>query len=57
MEFAKTKLDKINAIQTRDTLSVTDFTRSTYSITCYDSVVVFERRKQCAKQAPVTKPL
>lgn len=57
MEFAKRKLDEINAVHTKDALPVTDFTRSTDSITCYDSVVVFERRKQGARQAPITKPL
>lgn len=46
MEFAKDKMDEINAIHTRGALPINSFTRSTNSITCYDSVVVFERKPQ-----------
>lgn len=45
IEFAKTKFDEINVVRTRDAISITDFTRYTDSITCYDSIVAFERRK------------
>lgn len=57
MEFVKFKMDEINAFHTREVIPVSDFTRSTDSITCYDSVVVFERRKQGFRQAPITKPM
>ncbi len=54
MEFAKDRLDEINAVHTRGAIPVSAFTRTTDSITCYDSVVVFERRPQGARQAPIT---
>lgn len=57
MEFVKHKLDEINAVHTRGALPVSDFTRSTDCIACYDSVVVFERRPQGKRQAPVTEPM
>ena len=55
MEFAKQKLDEINAVHTRGVLPVTSFTRSTDYISFYDSVVAFERRKQGERQAPITQ--
>lgn len=54
MEFVKTKLDDINAVHARGALPVSEFTRTTDSITCYDSVVVFERRRQGVRQAIIT---
>lgn len=54
MEFAKDKLDELNACHTRDALPVSKFTQSTDCIACYDSVVLFERRPQGKRQAPVT---
>jgi len=54
MEFAKDRLDDINAAHTRDALPVTDFTASTNYIAVYDSVVVFEKRPQGRRQAPIT---
>jgi len=57
MEFVKDKLDEINAVHTKRALPVTDFTRSTDFIACYDSVVTFERRQQGARQAPKTGPM
>lgn len=57
IEFAKQKIDEINAVHTRGALHVTDFTRSTDYIACYDSVVAFERRPQGQRQAPITKGL
>lgn len=54
MEFVKEKLDEINAVHTRGELPVSDFTRQTDSIVCYDSIVVFERRPQGKRQAPIT---
>jgi 23S rRNA U2552 (ribose-2'-O)-methylase RlmE/FtsJ len=55
MEFAKQKLDEINAVHTRGALPVTEFTRSTDHIAFYDSVAVFERRRQGQRQAPITQ--
>ena len=57
MEFVKQKLDEINAAHTKKVLPITEFTRSTDFIACYDSVVAFERRKQGFRQAPVTRPM
>jgi len=54
MEFVKDKLDEINAFHTKGALPISEFTRATDSIACYDSVVVFERRRQGARQAPAT---
>lgn len=55
MEFVKQKLDEINATHTKEALPVTEFTRSTDYIACYDSVVAFERRRQGRRQAPITQ--
>jgi cephalosporin hydroxylase len=55
MEFVKQKLDEINAVYTRGALSVTEFTRSTDYIACYDSVIVFERRRQGKRQTVITQ--
>lgn len=55
MEYVKTKLDEINAVHTKGALPISEFTRSTDCIACYDSVVVFERRPQGQRQAPITQ--
>jgi hypothetical protein len=55
MEFAKQKLDEINAVHTRNALPTTEFTSSTDCIACYDSIVAFERRRQGGRQAPITQ--
>lgn len=57
MEFVKHKLDEINAVHARGQLPVSDFTRSTQSISCYDSVVVFERRRQSERKDVITRPM
>ncbi|WP_421387261.1 CmcI family methyltransferase [Agrobacterium tumefaciens] len=57
MEFTKTKLDEINAVHTRGAVETTTFTRSTRSITIYDSICVFEKAPQGKRQAPITEPL
>jgi len=51
IEFAKHKMDEINAEYTKGKLPITKFTRFTDSITCYASIVAFERRKQAMKQS------
>lgn len=55
IEHAKALVDELNAAHARGALAPTGFTRTTDSITFYDSVVVFERRPQSVRQAPVTK--
>jgi hypothetical protein len=57
MEFAKDRLDDINAAHSRNALPVSSFTRTTDAICCYDSMVVFERRPQGARQAPITQAM
>ena len=54
MEFVKDKQDELNAFHTREVLPVSMFTQSTDCIACYDSIVVFERRPQGKRQAPIT---
>ncbi|WP_339628326.1 CmcI family methyltransferase [uncultured Pseudomonas sp.] len=54
MEFTKNKMDELNAVHTRGAVPVSGFTKSTDCITSYDSIVVFERRPQGARQAPIT---
>lgn len=54
MEFAKDKLDELNAFHTRGAIPTSRFTQSTDCIAFYDSVVLFERRPQGNRQAPIT---
>ncbi|PWT79420.1 MAG: hypothetical protein C5B44_06860 [Acidobacteria bacterium] len=54
MEYSKNKIDELNACHTRGALPPTDFTACTDSMTFYDSVVVFEKRPQGFRQAPIT---
>lgn len=57
IEFAKTKIDELNAQHVREDFEVTNITRTTDSITFYDSVVVFERRPQGRRQAVITQSM
>lgn len=57
IEFAKVKIDEINAVHTRGAVPISSFTRITDCISIYDSVVVFEKRPQGTRQAPITEPL
>ncbi|TPM05943.1 glycosyltransferase [Mesorhizobium sp. B2-3-11] len=54
MEFAKGKLDEINAHHSRGALPANAFTNSTDSICVYDSIVVFEKRPQGKRQTLIT---
>jgi hypothetical protein len=54
VEFCKDKIDEIGAATSRGALMPTPFTTSTDSISFYDSVVVFEKRPQSNRQAPIT---
>ncbi|MFY0692177.1 MAG: class I SAM-dependent methyltransferase [Paracoccaceae bacterium] len=56
IEFAKTTIDELNAQHILEDFEVTQITKTTDSITFYDSVVVFERRPQGIRQHLVTKP-
>lgn len=57
MEFVKQKLDELNAVHSKEKLSITQFTRSTDYIACYDSMVVFEKKRQSQRKALITKAL
>ena len=57
IEFAKSKIDELNAVHSRNTVLATNLTKSTDSICFYDSVIVFEKRNQGYRQAPVTRPM
>jgi SAM-dependent methyltransferase len=52
IERCKDLIDDLNADHARGRLAPTAFTRSTLSMHFYDSVVVFERGRHTAKQAP-----
>ena len=54
IEFAKAKIDELNATHVRGDFPVTEFTQSTDSIAFYDSIVVFEKRPQGKRQHVVT---
>lgn len=55
IEFVKDKFDEINAPHSKGAVSMTEFTKSTDYIACYDSMVVFERRRQGARQDLISK--
>ncbi|TXK62284.1 class I SAM-dependent methyltransferase [Alkalisalibacterium limincola] len=57
IEYAKRKIDQLNAVHAPEDLQVDDFSRSTDSIAFYDSIAVFEKRRQGHRQAIITKPL
>ena len=57
MEFVKDRLDDINALHGKGAFPVTEFTRSSQSISVYDSIVAFEKRPQGVRQAPVTEAI
>ena len=57
IEFTKSKLDELNAVHSRTAVPISNFTRSTDAVVCYDSVVVFERRPQAMRQAPITRSM
>jgi hypothetical protein len=46
MEFAKDKIDELNAEHTRGAVPTSEITRHTQSITFYDSIAVFEKKAQ-----------
>ncbi|MBB6468465.1 limonene-1,2-epoxide hydrolase [Aminobacter lissarensis] len=54
IELIKERIDDINAMHARGAIPVSEFTRSTDSMAIYDSVVVFEKRRQGRRQAIMT---
>ncbi len=54
IETCKALVDDLNALHTRGGIAVSEFTRSTQSISFYDSIVVLERRPQGARQTCIT---
>ncbi len=57
IEFAKAKIDEINAPHVRGDFPVTDFTRSADAICFYGSVVVVEKRPQGNRQDFITRAM
>lgn len=57
IELAKDLMDSINAVHTRGALPITDFTRSTFSMSVYDSIIAFERRSQGRRQGIITQSM
>jgi hypothetical protein len=57
MEFVKGKLDELNALYTGGALTPSDFTKSTGCVSCYDSIVVFERKPQGIRTSAITGSL
>ena len=55
IEFAKRKVDELNAPLSRNAVVTTAFTKSTTGISFYDSVVVFEKHPQAIRQAVITQ--
>lgn len=49
IEFAKRKVDEINASYTRGAQDITEFTKVSQSVHFYDSIIVFEKRPQNRK--------
>lgn len=54
IEHAKDLIDALNAVHTREAVPISDFTRSTHSMSCYDSIIAFEKRPQGRRFAPTT---
>jgi cephalosporin hydroxylase len=57
IETAKDLMDELNAAHSRGVLPVSDFTRSTFSMSVYDSIIAFDRRPQGTRHAPITEPM
>ena len=55
IEYAKRKIDELNAVHSRGAIPISSFTRNTDSISFYDSVVVFEKRPQGSRQNLITE--
>tara|TARA_B100000073_G_C23598289_1_gene519303 strand:+ start:186 stop:842 length:657 start_codon:yes stop_codon:yes gene_type:complete len=53
-EISKALVDELNAVHTRNVIPTTEFTKTTQSISFYDSIIVFEKAPQGNRQAPIT---
>ena len=54
IEVAKRLVDHLNAVHTREQIPISSFTKETFSICFYDSIVVFEKSPQANRKAPKT---
>jgi cephalosporin hydroxylase len=54
INIAKTLVDKLNADHSRGAITPDAFTRETFSMCFYDSIVVFEKGQVWRKEAPMT---
>ena len=54
IEVAKRLVDHLNAVHTRKQIPISSFTKETFSICFYDSIIVFEKSPQAARKAPKT---
>lgn len=55
INYAKDLIDELNADHSRGAISPTPFTRQTWSICCYDSLIAFEKGDVWRKQSMQTK--
>jgi len=54
VEFAKQKIDEFNAVHSRSAIKFVSFIVCIHSSCLYESIVVFEKRRQGFRQAPLT---
>jgi hypothetical protein len=54
IELTKTLIDRLNADHTRGALPPDDFSRETFSIHIYDSIIAFEKGRHVRKHCPMT---
>jgi len=54
INISKTLIDKLNADHSRGAIAPDAFTRDTFSMCFYDSIVVFEKGQVWRKEAPLT---
>jgi hypothetical protein len=52
INYAKTLIDELNADQSRGAIAATPFTRQTWSMCFYDSIIAFEKGDVWRKAAP-----
>ena len=57
IEFAKNKVDELNAYWYDNAKHINEFTRSTNYIAMYDSIVVFEKKPQGTRKRLITLPM
>jgi cephalosporin hydroxylase len=57
IEYAKKKIDELHLTQRGPDIEISKFAKTTNNINFYDSIVVFEKKIQGKRRAPVTGPL